>query len=222
MSAILFDMDGTIIDSEPLWLEAEIKVMAELGFYWDFQDQINYLGGPMDRTEKYMQERSGNIKPYGYFRERLNQVMKEKFDKELVVIPGALELIKDCKQHGVKTALVTASGRDLMMSAVKRFPDDAFDVCISRDDVKNSKPDPEPYLKAAIQLNVDISKCIIFEDSVTGLTSAISSGAQVIAVSHLIEIPEQPNVLIVESINEITFNFLLHRYPFLKENALHD
>jgi len=221
MSAVFFDMDGTIIDSEPLWLEAEIQVMAELGFHWDSQDQINCLGGPMERTEKYMQDRSGNIRPFGYFAKRLNQVMKEKFEKELVVIPGALELIQDCKQHGIKTGLVTASGRDLMFSAVKRFPDRAFDVCISRDDVKNSKPDPEPYLRAARDLNENIKNCVIFEDSLTGVTSALTSGAQVIAVSHLEEIRQQPNLSIVSSIREFNIELLLQKYPFLKEKELH-
>jgi HAD superfamily hydrolase (TIGR01509 family) len=214
-------MDGAIIDSEPLWLEAEIQVMAELGFHWDSQDQINCLGGPMERTEKYMQERSGNIKAFGYFAKRLNQVMKEKFKKELVVIPGALELIQDCKQYGLKTGLVTASGRDLMLSTVKRFSDRAFDMCISRDDVKNSKPDPEPYLRAARDLNVNIKNCVIFEDSLTGVTSALTSGAQVIAVSHLVEIRQQPNLSIVRSIREINIELLLQKYPFLKEKELH-
>ena len=67
MSAILFDMDGTLIDSEPLWLAAEIEVMAEVGATWDQADQINCLGGPMERTERYMQERTGNTKPFGDF-----------------------------------------------------------------------------------------------------------------------------------------------------------
>ena len=71
MSAILFDMDGTLIDSEPLWLEAEIEIMEELGCNWDQQDQINCLGGPIDKTENYMQDLSNNIKPFGYFTKKL-------------------------------------------------------------------------------------------------------------------------------------------------------
>jgi HAD superfamily hydrolase (TIGR01509 family) len=216
MSAILFEMDGTVIDSEPLWLQAEIQVMAELGFDWDVQDQINCLGGPMDRTEKYMQERSCNIKLYGYFGHRLNQVIKEKFERELVVIPGALELIKRSQAYGLKTASVTASGRDLMLSAVKRFPNGAFNVCISRDDVTNSKPDPEPYLKATDHLNVRISNCVVYEDSLTGVNAAIAAGAQVIAISNLIEIENQPNFRVLRSIDEISFDALINNYPFLK------
>ena len=92
MSAILFDMDGTLIDSEPLWFSAEVQVMSELGASWEPADQINCLGGPMERTERYMQERTGNIKPFGYFSERLDLVMEEKLANELEFMPNALEL----------------------------------------------------------------------------------------------------------------------------------
>ncbi|MFM8673361.1 MAG: HAD family hydrolase, partial [Candidatus Nanopelagicus sp.] len=93
MSAILFDMDGTLINSEPLWLEAEIEVMREVGSTWDQSDQINCLGGPMERTEKYMQERSGNIKPFGYFGRRLNEIMDQKLKTQLDLMPNAMELL---------------------------------------------------------------------------------------------------------------------------------
>ena len=161
MSAILFDMDGTLIDSEPLWLKAEIEVMAEVGCHWDEQDQINCLGGPAERTERYMQERSQNIKPYGYFINRLHEVMRARITNELDLIPNALTLLKECKDAGIKTALVTASSRDLMTIVLKRFPPGTFDVVVSGDDVEKSKPDPAPYLLAAKQLSVDILKCLV-------------------------------------------------------------
>ena len=78
MSAILFDMDGTLINSEPLWLQAEIEIMAELGCHWDQQDQINCLGGPTERTEKYMQQRSNYVRPFGYFEKKLDELMEYK------------------------------------------------------------------------------------------------------------------------------------------------
>jgi len=126
MSAILFDMDGTLVDSEPLWLEAEIQVMAEVGSTWDQSDQINCLGGPMERTERYMQERSGHIKPYGYFSERLNDVMDEKLKHDLKLIPNALELLLDCKAAKIPMALVTASTGRQMQAVLSRFPNGIF------------------------------------------------------------------------------------------------
>jgi len=222
MSAILFDMDGTIIDSEPLWLQAEIQVMAELGCHWDEQDQINCLGGPMERTAKYMQDKSGNVKPYGYFGQRLNEVMKLKFVKDLELIPNALELITKSKEAGLKTALVTASGRELMNSALTRFPENSFDIAISRDDVANSKPHPEPYLMAAERLKVKIDECLVLEDSMTGVRAGLDSGAQVVAISHIISIANEKNLRVISNLSEITFKQLVEWYPFLDRAVRHD
>jgi HAD superfamily hydrolase (TIGR01509 family) len=215
MSAILFDMDGTLIDSEPLWLKAEIEVMAEVGCHWDEQDQINCLGGPAERTERYMQERSQNIKPYGYFINRLHEVMRARITNELDLIPNALSLLKECKDAGIKTALVTASSRDLMTIVLKRFPIGTFDVVVSGDDVEKSKPDPAPYLLAAKQLSVDISKCLVLEDSLTGVQSGLSSGAKVIGIPHLVQMSEHPNLRVISSLDEITLSDILGWYPYL-------
>ena len=215
MSAILFDMDGTLIDSEPLWLKAEIEVMAEVGCHWDEQDQINCLGGPAERTERYMQERSQNIKPYGYFINRLHEVMRARITNELDLIPNALSLLKECKDSGIKTALVTASSRDLMTIVLKRFPIGTFDVVVSGDDVEKSKPDPAPYLLAAKQLSVDISKCLVLEDSLTGVQSGLSSGAKVIGIPHLVQMSEHPNLRVLSSLDEITLSDILGWYPYL-------
>lgn len=215
MSALLFDMDGTVIDSEPLWLQAEIEVMGALGLHWDASDQLNCLGGPMDRTERYMQERSGHIKPFGYFRDQLNLAMKSKLRQDLKLIPNALTLISQARENGIKTALVTASGKELMNIALEKFPADCFDVAISRDDVIKTKPDPEPYLKAAKVLDVDIDKCVIFEDSQTGINSALSSGGKVIAISHTSNLNSHDNLRVVKNLSEISLKMLIHWYPSL-------
>ena len=215
MSAILFDMDGTLIDSEPLWLEAEIEIMEELGCNWDQQDQINCLGGPIDKTENYMQERSNNIKPFGYFTEKLDDVMEKKLSTKLNLIPNALEIINDCKRSELKIALVTASSGRLMSAVLKRFPVGIFDTTVSYDDVKRSKPDPEPYLLASKTLGVDITNCVVIEDSLTGVQSGLSAGAQVIGIPHLVKMPSNPNLRVVESLSEINMDRLITWYPFL-------
>ena len=215
MSAILFDMDGTLIDSEPLWLEAEIEIMEELGCNWDQQDQINCLGGPIDKTENYMQDRSNNIKPFGYFTKKLDDVMEQKLSTKLDLIPNALEIINECKRSELKIALVTASSGRLMRAVLKRFPVGIFDTLVSYDDVERSKPDPEPYLLAAKTLGVDITNCVVLEDSLTGVRSGLSAGAQVIGIPHLVKMPSNPNLRVVESLSEINMDRLITWYPFL-------
>ena len=215
MSAILFDMDGTLIDSEPLWLEAEIEIMEELGCNWDQQDQINCLGGPIDKTENYMQDRSKNIKPIGYFTKKLDDVMEQKLSTKLNLIPNALEIINECKISEIKIALVTASSGRLMRAVLKRFPVGIFDTTVSYDDVKRSKPDPEPYLLASKTLGVNITNCVVLEDSLTGVQSGLSAGAQVIGIPHLVKMPSNPNLRVVESLSEINMDRLITWYPFL-------
>ena len=215
MSAILFDMDGTLIDSEPLWLESEIEIMAEFGCHWDQQDQINCLGGPMEKTENYMQERSNNIKPFGYFAKQLDDVMEQKLATKLDLIPNALEILNECKKSDIKIALVTASTGRLMRAALKRFPAGIFDTTVSYDDVKRSKPDPEPYLLAAKALGVEIKNCVVLEDSLTGVQSGLTAGAQVIGIPNLVQMPSNPNLRVIESLSEINIEKLITWYPFL-------
>ena len=141
--------------------------------------------------------------------------MKYKFEHNLIVMTDALRLIKGAREHGIKTALVTASSRDLMQIAITKFPDDSFDVCISKDDVSRSKPDPEPYLKAAEILKTEIGNTVVLEDSLTGVKSGLASGAQVVGISHSINFEKSLNLRVVSSLKEIDFSDLLKWYPFL-------
>ncbi|MGI9195383.1 MAG: HAD family hydrolase [Candidatus Nanopelagicus sp.] len=215
MSAILFDMDGTLIDSEPLWFAAEVQVMAELGADWKPSDQINCLGGPMERTERYMQELTGNVKPIGYFSERLDLVMEQKLASDLSFMPNALELISECTEAGIPLALVTASTGRQMRSVLTRFPSNTFKATISRDDVKNSKPFPDPYLLAAETIGVDIKKCLVFEDSLTGVESGLRAGAQVIGIPHLVEMQPHSNLRLINSLSEVDLVQILNWYPHM-------
>jgi HAD superfamily hydrolase (TIGR01509 family) len=216
MSAIFFDMDGTLVDSEPLWLAAEIEVMKDVGIIWTAEDQLACLGGPRAKTERIMQEKSGFIKPDGYFGDALDDLMVNKLTTELKLIPGALDLISECKSNGLKCALVTASGSRLMNVVLKHFPLNTFDIVVSGDDVSKSKPDPEPYLMAASKLSVDIEKSVVLEDSVTGVTSGLASGAQVIGIPHLVNLPKHENLRVVAELKEINYQNLIAWYPFLK------
>ncbi|CAB4574121.1 unannotated protein [freshwater metagenome] len=216
MSAILFDMDGTLVDSEPLWLEAEREVMESVGSSWSAQDQLSCLGGPRERTEKIMQEKSNNVKPYGFFGDQLDILMLKKLEKQLQIVPNAIDLINECRSFGLKIALVTASGATLMKTVLTHFPTDFFDIAISADDVAKSKPNPEPYLLAADRLDVRIEDCLVVEDSITGVTAGLNSGAQVIGIPHLVDMPEHPNLRIVKSLAELSIGRLTDWYPFLK------
>ena len=141
--------------------------------------------------------------------------MEQKLSTKLDLIPNALEIIDECKRSELKIALVTASSGRLMRAVLKRFPVGIFDTVVSYDDVERSKPDPEPYLLAAKTLGVDITNCVVLEDSLTGVQSGLSAGAQVIGIPHLVKMPSNPNLRVVESLSEINMDRLTTWYPFL-------
>jgi HAD superfamily hydrolase (TIGR01509 family) len=156
--------------------------------------------------------------PDNYFGDQLDDLMESKLASKLKLIPGALELLAECKENNLTFGLVTASGGRLMNVVLKSFPADIFDVVISGDDVEKSKPDPQPYLMAAERLSVDIKKSVVIEDSVTGVTAGLASGAQVIGIPHLVNLPKHENLRVVSKLSDITYSNLLTWYPFLKGN----
>lgn len=189
-AAVLFDMDGTLIDSEGLWLEAEHVVMAGLGATWTDQDQQHCLGGPLERVAEYMIARSGSSVDADEIGTRLLDEMEHRLrSTPLVWQPGARALLLQCRQARVPTALVSASWGRLIDAVREQVEADlgltAFDTVVAGDDVANSKPHPEPYLTAAAALGHPAEECLAFEDSPTGVRAAVAAGCRVIAIPHL-------------------------------------
>ena len=194
-AAVLVDMDGTIVDTEPLWLEAERRTMAWLGpVAWTEQDQAECLGGPLERVVRHMLARSGASVPEAEVSARiLAEVESLMRATPLAWRPGARALLAECREHGVPTALVTASWRSLVEAMhggiVADLGYEPFAVIVAGDEVVNGKPHPEPYETAARLLNVTVDACLALEDSPTGIRSAVTAGCKVVAVPHLAGIP---------------------------------
>jgi HAD superfamily hydrolase (TIGR01509 family) len=120
-------------------------------------------------------------------------------------MPGAIELVRELQSHGVKTALVSASPRNIVDAVLDNLGHDLFPFSISADDVTKTKPDPEGYLKAATMSGSDISNCLVFEDSLTGMNAAIASGAFLIGVPHLVTIEESERVRVIKSLEQMSY-----------------
>ena len=187
-------MDGTLIDSEPLWFNAEASLMSEFGYNWTIEDQRNCLGGPLLRAGSYMQGKAGGVKTPQFFADQLLERVAVEFEEVVIFLPGVFDLLREVRDANLPTALVSASPRILMDSCLKglsvQAPDlaDVFSLSISLNDVENSKPNPEGYLKAAEKLGVDITQSLVVEDSATGVQAGIASGAWVLALPHIVEI----------------------------------
>jgi len=211
-SAIFFDMDGLLIDSEPLWLESETQMMGQYGYEWLESDQAACLGGPLDRVGNYMSSLIGGKRDGESLTYEIIERMVEKFQGELPLMAGAFELIQDLGENNVELTLVSASPRSLVDAALQNFAINPFVRSISSGDVKVSKPDPEGYLLAASSGGHEISDCLILEDSLTGVTAAKASGAWVLAVPHLVPIEKNGRVDVTTSLANWDFQKLATKY----------
>ena len=211
-SAVFLDMDGLLVDSEPLWLISETQMMAEYGYQWLESDQAACLGGPLDRVGDYMSGLIGGKRDGNSFTLEIIERMVEKFKGDLPFMPGAIELINDLRAHGVPLTLVSASPRSLVDAALSNFEVNPFVRSISSGDVKVSKPAPEGYLLAATSGGHDISNSLVLEDSLTGVTAAKASGAWVLAVPHLVPIEKSGRVDVTDSLANWNYEKLALKY----------
>ena len=211
-SAVFFDMDGLLVDSEPLWLISETQMMAEYGYQWLESDQAACLGGPLDRIGNYMSGLIGGKRDGHSLMMEIIDRMVEKFKGDLPFMPGAIALINDLRVHGVPLTLVSASPRSLVDAALSNFEENPFVRSISSGDVKVSKPDPEGYLLAASSGGHEISNSLVLEDSLTGVTAAKASGAWVLAVPHLVPIEKSGRVDVTDSLANWSYEKLALKY----------
>ena len=211
-SAVFFDMDGLLVDSEPLWLISETQMMAQYGYEWLESDQAACLGGPLDRVGNYMSGLIGGKRDGHSLMTEIIDRMVEKFKGDLPFMPGAIALITDLRAHGIPLTLVSASPRSLVDAALSNFEVNPFVRSISSNDVKVSKPDPEGYLLAATSGGHEISNSLVLEDSLTGVTAAKASGAWVLAVPHLVPIEKTGRVDVTSSLTDWSYEKLALKY----------
>ena len=203
--AVFFDMDGLLVDSEPEWLLSEIEVTDPYGYTWLPEDQVACLGGPLTRVGQYMFDKCGQQQSPEYFTQTLIDTQVARMRGNTPTMPGAISLLKELQRNGVKTALVSASPRIIVDAVLDNVGHDLFPFSISSDDVTNTKPNPECYVKAAQICGVEISNCLVFEDSLTGMNAAIASGAFLVGVPHLVSIQESEKVRVIKSLEQLSF-----------------
>ena len=198
-------MDGLLVDSEPEWLKSESEISAAYGYQWTSQDQVACLGGPLSRVGQYMHEKCNQAETPDFFTRKIVEVQSEKMRSHTPFMPGAYELVKDLQKNGAKTGLVSASPRIIVDAVLDNVGAELFPFSISSDDVERTKPHPDAYLKAAQLTNSAIENCLVFEDSLTGVGAATSSGAWLVAVPHLVHVEESERVRVIKSLEQLNF-----------------
>jgi len=205
-------MDGLLVDSEPEWLKSESEITAAYGYQWTSQDQVACLGGPLSRVGQYMHDKCNQAETPDFFTNKLVEVQSEKMRSHTPFMPGAYELVKDLQKNGAKTGLVSASPRIIVDAVLDNVGAKLFPFSISSDDVERTKPHPDAYLKAAQLTNSAIENCLVFEDSLTGVGAATSSGAWLVAVPHLVHVDESERVRVIKSLEQLNFTKVQELY----------
>ncbi|MGY3128906.1 HAD superfamily hydrolase (TIGR01509 family) [Agrococcus sp. UYP33] len=197
-AAVLFDMDGTLIDSEPSWMAAEARLAAEFGIPWTADDAESLVGIDLWDGARAFIARGVPLEADAIVERLVSEVIADLGDT-LPARPGALELLRQLREQGVPVALVTMSTRALVdrieaafAAALGTAP---FDATVAGDECERGKPHPEPYLRGASLLGVDPVDAVAIEDSFTGVASALAAGITTIGVPHAVDVSRVPGVI---------------------------
>ncbi|MER8187137.1 HAD family phosphatase [Kitasatospora sp. NPDC094015] len=201
-AAVLFDMDGTLVDTEHLWWQCAAELATELGLVLTDRDLPEVLGRAVEHTAAHLHRASGTDRAERELVELLDESFTGKVAAEVVPRPGALALLAALRDAEVPTALVSASPRrvvDLVLDTIGR---QWFTVTLAAEDTERTKPDPAPYLAAAERLGLEPAACVAVEDTPTGVASAQAAGCAVLAVPSTVPIPAAERVTPLESLEQ--------------------
>lgn len=205
--AVLWDMDGTLIDSEPAWIEAQTRLVIEHGGSWSHADGLELVGSDMELTAAHM--RAAGVRLGGdAIIDRLTTEVTEAFGRGISWRPGAVDLVTTLHGAGIPQAIVTTSPRSMAAAVAASLPVHAIALIIGGEDVTEGKPSPEPYLKAARQLGTRPERCIAVEDSPFGLQSAVSAGTIALGVKHDCELTLPTGWTPLETLQGLTLDRL--------------
>jgi HAD superfamily hydrolase (TIGR01509 family) len=196
-AAVLWDMDGTLVDTEPYWIEAERELVAEHGGVWTDDHAHALVGNPLLVSAEYIRVHGNVDLPPEEIVERLLDRVVAAVRRRVPWRPGVRELLDELAGEGVPCALVTMSWMRLADAVTEQLPAGTFDAVVTGDQVRHGKPHPEPYLTAAALLGVRPGDCLAIEDSPTGTASAAAAGVPVVAVPAVVPVPPGPGYVVV-------------------------
>ena len=188
LAAVLWDMDGTLVDTEPYWMAAETPLVESFGGTWSHEQALGLVGLGLEDSARILQGTGVRMSTDAIIDHLTAEVMRQLSVTGVPFRPGARELLASLRAAGIKTGLVTMSMRRMAQTVVDLIDFDAFDVVVAGDDVTRPKPFPDPYLQACEALGVSPEEVVAIEDSPNGLRSAVASGAAVIGVPLMVSL----------------------------------
>ncbi|WP_091254212.1 HAD family phosphatase [Arthrobacter sp. ok909] len=196
LKAALWDMDGTIVDTEPYWIEAERTLVEAHGGQWSHDQAMQLVGQSLVYSAGLLQE-AGVAMERRDIIDTLTGHVVSQVRKSVPWRPGARELLDELYNAGVRCALVTMSEAPLAREIVASLPAPYFDFLVTGDTVSQGKPHPEAYLKAVELLqqqdpDLGLHHCVALEDSAPGVAAAVASGVVTVAIPHIVPLPHDP------------------------------
>ena len=199
LQAVFWDLDGTIVDTEPYWIEAEKELVREHGGTWTDDDAEELVGQALTYTARRLQQAGVDLPAEGVIAALTDRIAR-RVRQEVPWRPGARELLEELSAKGVPCAMVTMSTGPLARLVAEQLPAGTFRLLVTGEMVQHGKPHPEPYLFAFNQLAATVpgltkTRCAALEDSHPGYTSAHAAGLPTVAIPHFVPLPPNPQRL---------------------------
>jgi HAD superfamily hydrolase (TIGR01509 family) len=197
-------MDGTLVDTEPYWVQVERELVEAHGGVWTDEDALQLVGNALIESGRYLREHGGVDLPAEEIVELLLDGVVSHIEKAVPWRFGARELLAALRAEGVPCALVTMSYERFVAPVLAALPPGSFDVVVTGDAVTRGKPHPEPYLHAARHHGVRPEDCVAIEDSNTGATSAGAAGCLVVVVENHVPVERGQGRVFLDTLTGVT------------------
>ncbi|TSE17309.1 HAD family phosphatase [Arthrobacter sp. KBS0703] len=207
LKAVLWDMDGTVVDTEPYWMAAQRDLAATHGVEWTADDGRSTVGQAMQVSAAMLQKHGVPMSAEEIIDELLRRVVA-KLEEGIPWLPGAERILAELAAARIPSALVTMAFSPVATRVASAAPIGTFHAVVAGDMVPQGKPHPAPYLAAAELLGVDPSNCVAVEDSVSGTTSAQAAGMDVVVVPGVVQPPAAAGRHFVPSLEAVTVESL--------------
>jgi HAD superfamily hydrolase (TIGR01509 family) len=191
-AAVLWDMDGTLVDTEPYWIATEMAMAENYDATWTQEQALQLVGNDLLESGRVIKEAMRLPQSPAEVVEELLDGVVARVEESVPWCPGAVELLTSLRDLEVPCALVTMSYERFVAPILRQLPEGTFPVVVTGEKVGNGKPHPEPYLTAAAALGLDPVDCVAIEDSGTGATSAEAAGCAVLVVQNHVPVPAGP------------------------------